>query len=288
MVTDSELQRPFSAEFNIDNQLVAINAFNASEAVQSLHGKSVNIIASGPSIAQMPFAELLNTATIFVNGSIYLTEQYNFTNVVGYVISDARFISHQSSILQKHYSGQPLYATVAVFEAMAMSHPDILLAHHKAMRVLYPIDRPRSVKTDQSLLSKLLFRQKWPNSKKPLSDFTNHPSFVIDSHHKPAAIGVSLDLTDGFVEAGTVAYVAAQLAFSRQAGAIHLYGIDLLNSSQPRFYENKGHSAPSKLSKAVNDRIVPSFNLLGRVYKERGVPVYNHSPVSKDLFDGLY
>ncbi len=120
-----------------------------------------------------------------------------------------------------------------------------------------------------------------------LSDFVDHSSFVIDESHKPEAIGVSIDVTDGFVEAGTVAYIAAQLAFSRQAGAIHLYGIDLLNSHKPRFYENDNNHAPSKLDKAIRDRIVPSFNLLGRVYKQQGTTVYNHSPISKKLFIDL-
>lgn len=276
-----------TVDFDIDNQLITIQAFNADESTQNLHKQAVNIIASGPSIAQLPFAELLDIPTIFVNGSISLTEQHDFTNVVGYVISDARFISHQSNILQKHYSGQPLYATVAVFEAMAMSHPDILLTHHEAMRVLYPVDRPWGVKTNRPWLSKLIFKQKWLNSKKPLSDFASHPNFIIDSHHEPEAIGVSLNVTDGFVEAGTVAYVATQLAFSRQASTIHLYGIDLLNSNQPRFYENTDNSAPSKLNKAISDRIVPSFDLLGKVYKEHGVHVYNHSPISKALFSSL-
>ena len=94
-------------------------------------------------------------------------------------------------------------------------------------------------------------------------------------------------MSHGFVEAGTVAYVAAQLAYAREAAAIHLYGIDLLNSNQPRFYENKHNSAPSKLDKAISDRIVPSFNLMGQVYREHGVSVINHSPISKDLFSEL-
>ena len=81
--------------------------------------------------------------------------------------------------------------------------------------------------------------------------------------------------------------MATQLAFSRHAATIHLYGIDLLNSEQPRFYENKNNSAPSMLSKVMSERIVPSFNLLSRTYKSHGVSVINHSPVSKTLFDDL-
>ena len=278
------LALPPTADFAINGQLITIKAFNASEAQQSLHGQAVNIIASGPSIADLAFSALQDMPTIFVNGSISLIGEHNFTAVVGYVISDARFINHQPEILREYYKGQPLYATLAVFEAMAVTYPEIMCTYHHMMRILYPVDRPWGVKSNQSLLSKLSFKNKWLHKRKPLSCFTDNDHFIIEASHKPAAIGVSLDITYGFVEAGTVAYVATQLAFSRQAAAIHLYGIDLLNSSQPRFYESAQNSAPSKLNKAVHERIVPSFDLLANVYKSHGVSVINHSPISQSLF----
>lgn len=281
------MQLPPAIEFKIGDQTIAIQGFNAEESQQNLHHQAVNIIASGPSVADLNFANLVDTATIFVNGSISLMAQHNFTNIVGYVISDARFIKHQPNILQAHYIGQPLYATVAVYEALAVTHPDIISKHHQTMRIVYPVDRPWGVKTNKSWFNQLLSKQRTLDKKTPLANFANQPNFVIDTHHQPAPIGLSLDITQGFVEAGTVAYVAAQLAFSRLAGEIHLYGIDLINNNQPRFYENKGNSAPCKLDKAITDRIVPSFNLLGKVYKDNGVTVYNHSPVSKNLFNNL-
>jgi Kdo-III transferase WaaZ len=281
------LRLPATAGFNINNELIVINAFNANESEQSLLGQDVNIIASGPSIQQLPLSKLLDAPTIFVNGSLSLTEHHRFTHIVGYVISDARFINHQPEILRQHYAGQPLYATLAVFEAMATTHPDIMRTYHHAMRVLYPVDRPWGVKSNKLLFSKLIFKKKRLNKKMPLSYFINHPNFIIDGSHRSAEIGVSLNITHGFVEAGTVAYVATQLAFSRHAATIHLYGIDLLNSEQPRFYENDSNSAPSTLSKVMSERIVPSFNLLGRTYKAHGVAVINHSPVSQALFDDL-
>ncbi len=281
------LELPPTVVFNIDDQPITIHAFNSSEAKQSLNNQAVNIIASGPSAANLAFSELIEIATIFVNGSISLLAQHDFTQVVGWVISDARFINHQPEILKNHYRGQPLYATLAVFEALAAAHPDIMHSYHSSMRILYPVDRPWGVKSNRLWFSKLTFKKKLLNKKKPLSYFANDPNFVIDSSHKPAPIGVSLDVTYGFVEAGTVAYVAAQLAFSRSVSIINLYGIDLLNSAEPRFYENKDNSAPSKLDKAITDRIVPSFNLLGKVYKEHGVPIVNHSAISKDLFNSF-
>ena len=280
---------PPIVEFELDNKIISIHAFNAVDTQQHLNKQAVNIIASGPSIADVDFANLLNTATIFINGSISLTAQHNFTNIVGYVISDARFILHQYDILEKHYTGQPLYATLAVLEALADAHPEIIEKHHYQMRIIYPVDRPWGVKANDAELSRLLLREdpKYQalNTKTPLSAFAQHPQFVIDSQHQPASIGLSLDITHGFVEAGTVAYVATQLAFSRGAGALHLYGIDLLNNDKPRFYENNERSAPTTLSDVMSNTIVPSFNLLAKTYQQLGVKTVNHSPISQALFD---
>lgn len=281
------MELPPAVTFDIGNQTILIRAFDAKENKQNIHQQAVNIIASGPSIANLKFADLVDTATIFVNGSISLTAQHNFTNIVGYVISDARFIKHQPDILRKHYTGQPLYTTLAVLEALAIAHPSIIIDHHSAMRIIYPANRPWGVKTNKSWFNRILSKYHRLNKKIPLSTLANQPNFVINAHHQPEPIGLSLDISHGFVEAGTVAYVAAQLAFSRHAGEIHLYGIDLLNSNKSRFYEDDDNNAPSKLDKAITNRIVPSFELLATVYKEHGVLVYNHSPISKDLFQNL-
>lgn len=279
------IKLPRTVDFQVGNELVTISAFDAQEEQQNLAEQAVNIIASGPSMAEVDISKLQDTATIFVNGSISLTAQHSFKNVVGYVISDARFVHHKPEILQKHYNGQPLYATLAVFEALSATQPKIMQRYHSAMRILYPVDRPWGVKSNNATHSNLASKYQWLNKKEPLSYFSDNTNFVIICNHKPTSIGVSLNITYGFVEAGTVAFVATQLAFARNAAIIHLYGIDLLNSSQPRFYENSANSAPSKLNEAINNRIVPSFNLLGKVYRAQGVPVINHSHISKNLFD---
>jgi Kdo-III transferase WaaZ len=274
-------------ELNVSNQFVSIEIFDASEPTQILRNQAVNIIASGPSVTSLAISDICQEPTIFVNGSISLTAKDNFSHIVGYVISDARFVSHQPDIIQEHYSGQPLYATLAVFEAIATFLPDLILTYHHAMRLIYPVDRPLSVRSKKPWLHRLFFARQLLNKKKLLTDFEAYSNFVVDSSYQPQPIGVSLDITYGFVEAGTVAYVATQLAFSRQASTIHLYGIDLINNHQPRFYEDKNNTAPCKLDKAITNRIVPSFDLLATVYKEHGVLVYNHSSISKSLFQNL-
>jgi len=281
-----------SIDIAINARIITIKTFNSREAKQNLDGQSVNIFASGPSISDIDFKpSVLNAASIFVNGSLSLLDIHPFSQVVGYVISDERFIKHQLSLLKNTYTGQPLYITINVLKAIARYHPKLIEQYHDSIRIIFAVDRPLTqsesliTKTkSKNSLQKLFARATKPKKTKfPLTHFAQHPNFVIENQQTAQPIGVSLDITDGFVEAGTVAYVAAQLAFSKGAGSIHLYGIDLINSNQPRFYESKEDNAPSKLEKAVSTRIIPSFNLLARIYKDHGVAVYNHSPVSKDL-----
>lgn len=274
-----------SVDLTVNGQPLNIKVFNSQESNQILNGKIVNIFASGPSVKNVDFIHSrLNNPSIFVNGSLSLIAKYNFCNIVGYVISDARFIKNNPEVLIENYKGQNLYATISVYESIAIHLPELMTKYYRNMRVIFPVDRSLIAIPKTSLLKPLLLAKRLICKKTTLLNFAKDPNFVINLSHKPQPIGVSLDVTSGFVEAGTVAYVATQLAFSLGAIEINLYGIDLLNSNQPRFYETQDNAAPCKLDKAITDRIVPSFNLLGNVYKQRGVTVINHSPISKHLF----
>ena len=244
--------------------------------------KSVNILASGSSIYSANLNKISQQPCIFVNGSIELMETYDFQQPVAYVITDPRFIRHNLAILQNRYRGQcPLYITQAVLEKLADTDPHLIEQYAQHLRLIYSVERP--IRQPSKLFLAKFFRK---NNKRLLMDFANHPQFVIE-RHGDTTIGVSLDIRHGFVEAGTVAFVATQLAYRLGFSEIHLYGIDLINAHEPRFYENVQNSAPSKLAPAIYNRIVPSFDLLASVYQQHGVMVYNHSPVSKDLFKNL-
>lgn len=276
---------------SVRNKPFIIKTFNIQHTDLPLRNASVNILASGPSIVDVHFNNsFLATPSIFVNGSLSLVDQYNFSHVVAYVISDERFVGHNSDVLDTFYCGQPLYITVSVLQAIVDKLPHLIEQYHHKIQLIFAANRPLTVNEVkspfQTLISKLTRKPfvKRLTPKLPLSHFESQDNFVLDLTHHPEPIGVSLDISDGFVEAGTVAYVAAQLAYTLGASTINLYGIDLLNANQPRFYEDKDNKAPCKLEKAVYERIVPSFNLLGEVYNKYDVKVINHSPISNHLF----
>ena len=282
------MKPPKYVEIKAFNNSYSIVRFTQKKDLVSYKNLSVNIIASGPSISNMNYdKDFLDSPTIFVNGSIRLLENFNFAKIIGYVISDDRFIKHNAKIIENIYSGQPLFITKPVLHALADSLPELIEKYHDSINIIYPVDRPLLVNNKSIFLKSLPILNKVAKKKLSLDKFKDHLDFVIDSTSYPKPIGVSLNIENGFVEAGTVAFVAAQLAYTLGAKHINLYGIDLINSSQPRFYESKDDAAPCKLDKAITDRIVPSFDLMGKVYNQHGVKVTNKSPVSKGLFRNI-
>lgn len=268
--------------FDCHNQPIALDIVDSSFVFASNHvADRVNILASGPSIDTLDIAKITDQPAIFVNGSITLTQSYDFLQPVGYVITDPRFIKHNLALILNNYTGFcPLYMSDLVAEQLLIDAPEFLITYANNIFIIFPVKRPvlyRPIDTKElgffkKLVTKLYHRPR-------LQHFKNSPHHQI---HKK--IGVSFDIRYGFVEGGTVAYVALQLAFSLGFKNIHLYGIDLLNSHTPRFYETVQNAAPSKLEQAVNNRIVPSFDLAANYYKERGVEIVNHSPISQNLF----
>lgn len=248
-------------------------------------GKVINIFASGPSIKDVDFTtELLAQPALFVNGSLSLMGQYQFAQPVAYVVTDARFIQHNLPVLLAHYQGMLFCLTLPVLQALIAAAPDVVMRFKPNLRLIFAIDRPIVRASRRKILAWLARMPEFTVQKAALrqTDLSTQ-TFVMDWQHDPV-IGVSLDITQGFVEAGTVAYAAAQLAFGLDPSVVHLYGVDLLNTQQPRFYESADTTAPIMLDKAVANRIVPSFDWLKHVYAKHGMALVNQSPISQGLF----
>ncbi|KND23213.1 hypothetical protein AFK20_02490 [Enhydrobacter aerosaccus] len=260
---------------------MALRIVNPAFVLPKVSDTTVHILASGPSIQTNAIDPLGCESVIFVNGSISLTEHYKFDKIVAYVITDPRFIKHNCSIpLQYYQGGYPLYISALVAEQLWQDAPDFLVQYADHIYIIYPVDRPIDdsliALQQTSLLGKIAVTL---NKRTRLKHLKHSPYHTINKK-----IGVSWDIRYGFVEGGTVALVALQLAYSLGFQVIHLYGIDLINSQQPRFYENQDNAAPTKLDKAITHRIVPSFDWVAHNYQQKGVQIYNHSPISKDLF----
>ena len=219
---------------------------------QLFANKTINVLASGPSIKNMDLSVICVQPCIFVNGAIRFHEQnIQFQNCM-WVVSDSRFVFHQRD-LWRHISGMTCFFTFAVIQAIMLINLDFF--ERNTVVLLKDVRTSVGVETHEAVV----YRDDLPT------------------------IGVSLDISQGFVEAGTVTFIATQLAYYLGAQNIVIYGMDVLNASEPRFYEQADNKSPSKLL-AGKERIVNSFDWLTHVYAQHGVTVYNASPISKYLF----
>lgn len=241
--------------------------------------ENIAVVASGPSINELDLVQLSYQPCIFVNGSISLLKKQHFNHICGYVISDKRFIEHNQNLFQTYFRGQPLYITQPVLRIIEERCPETIQLYYSQINIIEPaITRFKRLQLKNKNIIKNLFFTK----RKILAQL---PEIILDLSNHQQIIGVSLDICTGFIEAGTVAFIAAQLAFSMGAKQIHLYGVDLLNANaQPRFYESRSDKAPIMLDKAVYNRIIPSFNWMADIYQQYQVQIINHSPVSGHLF----
>ncbi|WP_434353968.1 hypothetical protein VH441_02770 [Psychrobacter sp. HD31] len=242
--------------------------------------QTVHILASGSSITQVNMIKICQQPSIFVNGSIQLFADYQFNQPVAYVISDHRFIEHNVSLMMQYYNGQcPLFITQSVLENLQKFASDYLTAISDNIHLIHNFQKPIN-RNKTNFFEKIRKKLSHPN-------VNNQFIKLKQPNSSKKLIGVSTDIRHGFVEAGTVVFVATQLAYTMGFKSIYIHGMDLLNTHQPRFYENQKEQAPCKLDKAVTNRIVPSFDFLAEVYQQQDVKVYNGSPISKGIFDNL-
>lgn len=216
--------------------------------------ETVHVLASGPSLNSAPLYKLKGERKVYVNGAIRVCQEAGAV----FVVCDPRFVRHQPD-LWIELTGLVCFLTTEVIQAIDEQYPaflkvnQIVLIHNTNDRML----------------------------RHPSIRWRDEQVFLSDKNDK---IGMSLDLAQGFFEAGTVTFAAAQLANYMGVRQIVIHGMDVLNAHEPRFYESQSHQAPSRILEG-KDRIISSFDFLASQFAKRGVLLQNASPISKDVFE---
>jgi hypothetical protein len=92
-------------------------------------------------------------------------------------------------------------------------------------------------------------------------------------------LGLSDNEDDGLNTGGNSGFLALQAAYIMGCNPIYLMGIDLRFSNHKKyFYDGKKDSAGGEIQ---YDNMSKAFNFAAPLFKERGVKVYNCSPISK-------
>lgn len=89
----------------------------------------------------------------------------------------------------------------------------------------------------------------------------------------------------GFADGGTVMSIGIQLAYFCKAETTYLVGLDISNANQPRFYETVKNKQKCGLLKDYQQKILPFMKQAALMFKEKGMALYNCSPISKLPYD---
>jgi len=243
---------PVSAPWRSSVPSLTLHDFAACRNAES---GAVFIIASGQSAKSFPLEKFAHVPMITMNGAISMFMNTDIKPSF-YACTDRSFSKQQPDLFNY---------------AMAVSQRVALWEDHARSSRVPPTGEfyPLSKATKPSWLNVALGRQKELVTDHSLITFRKRP------------IGFSKDMSQGFFDARTVAYLAIQLAFHVGFSKVFLVGVDL-NENSGRFYETKDSiNSPCGLDQHYDTRILPSFELMSKKVMGDDFMVYNLSDISK-------
>lgn len=232
----------------VDSKLSHVRDFEECRHTES---GAVFIIASGSSAKDFPIEEFAHVPMITMNGAISLFSKTAIRPHF-YVCTDMSF---------------PLQQPEFFAHAMKISQRVALWAEYARRTNVRPAGTLFTLKHAP--------KQTW------LDYFLRRNKNLVQSRaligQRTKSIGFSKNLSDGFYDARTVAYLALQLAHHLGFNKVFLVGVDL-NQSTGRFYETTGSVlSPCGLDKHYHTRILPSLKLMSSKVMGDDFAVYNLS-----------
>ncbi|MBY8947213.1 lipopolysaccharide biosynthesis protein [Pseudomonas sp. SH10-3B] len=222
---------------------------------RGIESGAVFIIASGLSARSFPLETFAHVPMITMNGAISL---FMNTDVKPYfyACSDRSFSQQQPALFD--------YA-MAVSQRVALWEDHAQSSRVRPSGQLYPLSKAEK----PSWLEAVLGRR----------DALVVEHSLLPLRKRP--IGFSKDMSAGFFDARTVAYLAIQLAFHVGFSKVFLIGVDL-DEKSGRFYETMDAvNSPCGLDQHYYTRILPSFELMSKKVMGDDFMVYNLSDTSK-------
>ncbi len=216
---------------------------------------AVFIIASGISAKDFPLCEFQHVPMIVVNGAISMFLNTPISPYF-YVCTDSGFFTQQTRLFHA---------------ALAKSQRVVLREDYAQHNI--------PLATGEFYALKKAPKATWKDL------FSGAPSNLIrrSKFHKGrnSTIGFSKDLSEGYFDARTVAYLALQVAYHAGFNKVFMVGVDLCPETG-RFYETVEFAkSPCVLDEHLESRIIPSFELMAEKVINPDFSVYNLSAISK-------
>ena len=237
-------------------------------------GGDAHLILSGPSVAQIDYAQCRLGTVMGVNGSIALRARHPALRFHYYAMLDAGFVKKRQDLVAEVLAQDlVLFVTAEVYRWIALLFDNrtvrcrIALFEEVHQRALLPRARPDELEAQLGADPELV---------------------LFDARHPIHAHGFSLNAARGLFGGGTVAYTSLQLLAWLGAKTVFLHGLDLTATTGPRFYERADAQLPTALDRQFGGHIEPAFRQASRLLRARGIKVYNLSLLSRlgdDVFE---
>lgn len=236
----------------VDSRLSHARDFDECRNTES---GAVFIIASGISAREFPIQAFAHLPMITMNGAISLFKGTDIKPYF-YICTDMSFPSQQPEFFDHAMQISQRVALWAEYARRTNARPK---------GQLYTLKRaPKQTWLDY------LFRSN--------KNLVQSQSLL---GHRAKSIGFSKNLSEGFYDARTVAYLALQLAHHLGFDKVILVGVDL-DQSIGRFYEKPDSVlSPCGLDQHFHTRILPSLKLMKKKVMGERFAVYNLSQNSR-------
>lgn len=236
----------------VDSRLSHAREFDECRNTES---GAVFIIASGISAREFPIQAFAHVPMITMNGAISLFKGTGIKPYF-YICTDMSFPSQQPEFFDHAMQISQRVALWAEYARRTNARPK---------GQLYTLKRaPKQTWLDY------LFRSN--------KNLVQSQSLL---GHRAKSIGFSKNLSEGFYDARTVAYLALQLAHHLGFDKVILVGVDL-DQSIGRFYEKPDSVlSPCGLDQHFHTRILPSLRLMKKKVMGERFAVYNLSQNSR-------
>lgn len=215
----------------------------------------VFVVASGASAKDFPLERFADIPMITLNGAISMFRNIEVRPYF-YVCTDTGFPRQQPD----------LYAhALRLSQRIALWPDEVHAISTPTDAELYPL-----TKATRSSMYESAFN--------PDPELVRSRAFW---DNRSRTLGFSKDLSQGYFDARTVAYVALQIAYHLGFNQVFLVGVDLKQAAG-RFYETAGRAvSPCGLDEAYERRILPSLKLMAERVVDERFAVYNLSATSR-------
>ncbi|MGO4564013.1 glycosyl transferase [Rhizobium sp. 2YAF20] len=226
-------------------------------------GENIYIVGSGPSVRDCNLSRLEDGSAVLLNGAIALIGE-QIETPLAIAVEDERFIwRHFDLMKQKVPAGSLCLFSVAVLRAIC--------------------EHDRRWLRDKTVLLIDYIRKPYGERRRSLDAIARFDFVVLEEDR---SAGLSRLPDRGVVQGGSVAVSVLQFAIYCAPRTVGLFGIDISNADQPRFYETGKRTAFSGIAGAEK-RIVAHLALAKKVAAERDVEILNFSPVSALVSQGF-